>query len=271
MFINKKWLACASVVALGIAAIDVRAQVAEVESVPTQFGLAIASVPDYKGSADNTGAIAPILRYTFSDGYRYVSWVGPQINLNLLSSSRFRLGPAAYFQSKRDDDVDNDVVARMNKLDSHVEGGVFAEMVFGDEANKRNRTTVGATFLTNGGRAHMLLKARWNHQVAPEWDINLGGGLDYGNSDYNNYYFGVNPGNVGTSGLPNYTAGSGVNEYYFSLGATWYINRDWMGVGMVKLGQITGDAKDSPLVDGPGGQGDKSQTSLAVGVIYQWR
>jgi outer membrane protein len=269
MSIGTKWRACASIAALAACAVDARAQaIVEVDSAPTQLGLGIGSVPDYMGSKNNTGAIAPLFRYTFSDGYRYISWAGTQASLNLLSSRTFRLGPVLNFHAGRDDDVEDEQVKRMKEIDSTVEGGAFGEMVFADPSNKRNRTIIGATFLTAAGRERARLGARWWHQVAPQWDIHLGAGLVYGSTAYNDYYFGVNAGNRGTSTLPNYTAGNGTNEGYLTLGAAYYIDRSWMAVGGVKLARLTGDAKDSPIV---AERGDKNQASFLLGGIYQWR
>ena len=271
MIIDTKWLACASVAILAAAAADARAQgeaLVEVDSVPMQIGLGVASVPDYMGSDHQKATIAPLFRYTFADGYRYFSWLGPQASLNLLSSPRFRLGPVLNVHAGRDNDVEDDAVKRMQEIHAKLEVGVFGEMVFADESNRRNRTIVGASYLTNSGRGRARLNARWWHQVAPQWDLQLGAGLVYGSSGYNNYYFGVSSDNRGSSGLPDFTASSGVNEYYGTIGAAWYINRNWMGVGGVKLAQIAGDAKDSPIVKD---RGDKTQTSLLVGAVYQWR
>jgi len=248
-------------------AIDARAQV-EVPSVPTMIGLGIASVPDYQGSDDRKFAPLPIFRDTFSDGYRYVSLIGTQLTLNLLSSPRFHLGPMLNYHGARDDKVDDPVVKNMRKLDAEVEVGIFGQMVFADEANKRNRTIVTGNYLTAGGRGIARANVRWWHQIAPQWDVLLGGDVAYGDKDYNNHYFGVNPGNAGTSGLPNFTAGSGLNQYSATAAAAWYINKSWMGLGGVQLAQIAGDAKDSPIVSM---RGDKTQTTFLVGVIYQWR
>lgn len=250
-------------------AMDARAQGAvEVPSVPTMIGLGIASVPDYVGSDDRKFTPLPIFRDTFSDGHRYISLVGTQLTLNLLSSPRFHLGPMLNYHAARDDKVDDRVVKNMEKVDAEVELGLFGQMVFADEGNKRNRTIVTGNYLTADGRGIARLNVRWWHQVAPQWDLLLGADVAYGDKDYNNHYFGVNPGNVGTSGLPNYAAGSGVNQYSVTAVAAWYINRSWMGIGGVQLAQIAGDAKDSPLVSD---RGDKNQATFLVGVIYQWR
>jgi outer membrane scaffolding protein for murein synthesis (MipA/OmpV family) len=259
------WRFCVLAAALGATTAGAE-EMMDVESAPTMIGLGIGAVPQYPGSEDMEGAIAPIFRYTFS-GRRYVSWVGSQGSLNLLDSYNFRLGPALGIRRGRDEDVDDEVVARMQEIDPDAEAGVFAEYVIGSPSTPRNRLVLGARYLSSSGRGRGIVNARWWQQVAPQWDIHLGVGLTGADKDYNDYYFGVNSGNRGTSGLPSYTAGSGVYEYYFTAGAAWYPNRNWIGLAGIKLGELSGDAKDSPIVL----RGDKAQASAFVGAVYLWR
>jgi MipA family protein len=243
----------------------------EMDTAPHIFGLGIGTVPDYRGSSDNTGAIAPFFRYTFS-GNRYIQLNATELTLNVIDSAGFRFGPVLNYHPGRDDDVDNAQVARMVPIDGTVEAGVFAEFVWMDRGNPRNRFVVGATLLADaGGEAdgfRARLNARYWRQVSTAIDLHIGAGFTYADSKYTNHYFGVNAQNVGTSGLPFYNAGSGVNEYFVTLGALAYFSRNWVGLAGVRLSQIAGDGKDSPLV---AQVGDKSQFIGGIGVGYMWR
>jgi outer membrane scaffolding protein for murein synthesis (MipA/OmpV family) len=130
---------------------------------------------------------------------------------------------------------------------------------------------VGATVLTDvGGKSdgtRVRLNARYWRQVAPQWDFHVGGGVYYGDSNYNSYYFSVTPQNVGTSRLPLFNAGSGVSEYYLTLGGLYYVSKQWIVAAGVRASQLTGDAKDSPVVSL---RGDKPQFIGGVGVAYLW-
>ena len=44
----------------------------ELDTIPTIFGLGVGTVPDYRGSDDNTTVIAPYFRHTFSRSDRYI-------------------------------------------------------------------------------------------------------------------------------------------------------------------------------------------------------
>jgi MipA family protein len=262
--------ATAALIALSV---DASAQAfIELDTVPTTFGLGIGLAPDYKGSDDYTGAIAPFFRYTFKGTNQYVQLNATELTMNLLNSSRFRFGPVLNYHFGRDDDVDDEAVKRMRKIDDTVEAGVFGELAIVDPANPRNRFIVGLTLLKDIGNESDGFRARFNarywHQVARAVDLHLGGGFTYANSDYTSHYFSVTPQNVGTSGLPFYNASSGMNEYFLTLGALTYFSRNWIGVAGLRVSKLTGDAKDSPVVSL---RGDSTQLIGGVGVGYMWR
>ena len=258
--------------AFALASLDASAQAfLELDTMPAIFGLGVGFAPDYKGSDDKTGAIAPFARYTFDRSERYIQLNATELTLNLINSREIRFGPVVNYHFGRED-IDDDVVSRMTGVDDTVEAGLFGEVAWIDRGNPRNRFILGATWLMDaGGKAEgyrVRLSARYWRQVASNVDFHLGGGLWYGDSDYNNYYFGVNPGNRGTSGLPLFNAGSGVHEYYLTTGATMYFSRNWLGAAGLRVSQIAGDPKDSPIVSQ---QGDKTNFIAGVGIAYMWR
>jgi outer membrane protein len=263
----------AVIAAFAALSLDAAAQAfIELENSPGVIGLGIGTVPDYRGSDDSTGAVAPFFRYTLPGTERYLQLNATELSFNVLNSQSFRFGPVLNYHFGRDDDIDDEVVKRMAEIDGTVEAGIFGEIAWIERGNPRNRFILGATLLADvGGESEgyrLRLNARYWRQVSPAIDLHIGGGLWYASSDYNNHYFGVNTGNRGTSGLPLYEAGSGTNEYFLTLGAVAYFSRSWAGMAGIRLSQITGDAKDSPVVSI---RGDKSQFIGGVGVAYMWR
>ena len=244
----------------------------ELDTVPHTLGLGVGFGPDYRGSDDYTGAIAPFFRYTFRGTNQYVQLNATELTLNLLNSTRFRLGPVVNYHFGRDKDVDDVIVKQMREIDDTVEAGVFGEIVWSDAANPRNRFMLGATWLADvGGESHgsrLRLNARYWQQVGRAVDLHIGGGFIYADSDYNSTYFSVTPANVGTSGLPFFNAGSGVNEYYLTLGGVMYLSRNWLAAAGIRASKLAGDAKDSPVVSV---RGDSSQFIGGVGIAYMWR
>ncbi len=244
----------------------------EFDNVPTVLGIGVGVAPDYRGSDDYTAAAAPFFRHTFAGTERYIQLNTTELSLNLVNNRMFRFGPVLNYHLGRDDDVDDDAVKNMAKIDGTVEAGVFGEVVWAEPGNQRNRFILGLTLLADvGGESdgyRARLNARYWRQVSTAVDFHIGGGLIYADSKYTRTYFGVTPQNVGTSGLPFHDAGSGVNEYFATVGVVAYFSRNWLGVAGVRLSQIAGDSKDSPIVSQ---RGDKSQFIGGIGVGYVWR
>ena len=238
---------------------------------PHVIGLAVGTVPDYLGSDDNTVGVAPMLRYQFKDSQRFVVLLANELDVNLLNSSSWRAGPVLNYSFGRED-VDDSVVDRMKTLDDFLEYGAFVQFVEADPQNKRNRWTLGLTGLMNsedGNEGYRVrLAGQYFHQMTQAVDLNLGAGMWYADEDWNNYYFGVNAGNVGTSGLPFYSAGSDVNQYFANVSAIVYPSKNWALAGGVRYANIAGDAGDSPLVEGVAGRGSQDQWIAGVGVTY---
>lgn len=241
----------------------------EVESVPTILGLGVGSGPDYRGSDETTTAAAPFGRYTFSGQQRYIQLQANEVTLNLIDSSKYRLGPVLNYNFGRDSsEIDDVIVKQMKTIDGKLEAGIFGDVVWAEQGNPRNRFILGATVLKGEEGYQTKIGARWWHQVSPAVDLHVGGGFLYADSKYNNHYFGVNADNVGTSALPFYTAGSGVNETYLTLGGLLYLNKEWLLGAGVRFSNLSGDAGDSPIVKT---RGDSSQVIGGVAVAYVWK
>lgn len=248
----------------------------EVESVPHILGLGVGRGPDYRGSDDDVTLAAPFARYTFRGQQRYVQLMFNEASANLIDSAKFQAGPVLNYHFGRntfaESDVEDPVVREMTPIDDTIEAGAFGNVIWVDKANPRNRLSLGSTLLrdvageSNGMRAKFY--ARWWHQVALPVDIQLGGGLIWGDKHYNDHYFGVNAANVGTSGLPFYTIGAGIHEYFATAATLVYLSRKWVVGAGVRVATLSEDAKDSPLVDLRGKGSGYVISGLALG--YMW-
>jgi outer membrane protein len=269
--IKKLSLAVACVVSAGSAGASGMMEAMMPDHAPNLIGVAVGSVPDYLGSDDNTVGVAPMARYQFKGSNRYVVLMANEVDLNLLDSESWRAGPVLNYSFGRED-VDDSVVERMEDLDDVLEYGAFVQYVAVDPHNKRNRVTLGLTGLTNsedGNEGYRVrLAGQLFRQVSQTVDLNLGAGMWYADEDWNNYYFGVNAGNVGTSGLPFYSADGGVNQYFANASAIVYLSKNWAMAAGVRYSNIADDAGDSPLVEGVAGRGSQDQWIAGVGITY---
>jgi outer membrane protein len=241
------------------------------ENMPTIVGIGVGIMPDYAGSDDYTAGVAPFFRYTFQGQKRYVQLIANEFSINILNHEMFRFGPLLNYRFGRDDDVDDERVSRMEKIDDTIEAGAFLDIVWSDPGEKRKRFILGVKCLqdvgdeSDGFRAN--LNARYWYPVAKPVDLNISAGAWYQDDDYSNHYFGVNAENVGTSGLPFFTADGGLNEYYAVVGANVYLSQNWVMSAGIRGSVITGDPGDSPLVEE---RGDSTQLIAGIGIGYIW-
>jgi outer membrane protein len=234
------------------------------EHAPQIIGLGVGVLPDYLGSDDEIVGVAPMARYQFKDSNRYVLLMANELNVNLLNSPSWRAGPVLNYNFGRQD-VEDSQVKLMAPVDGALEYGAFVQYVATDTENPRNRWSLGLTGLMKDDAYRMRLGAQYFHQVSKAVDLNLGAGLWYANGDWNNAAFGVNADNVGTSALPFYTVGSGMNQYFANLSAITYLSKNWALAAGVRYARISGDAADSPLV---ATQGSVNQLIGGIGLTY---
>ena len=264
-------LAAALLAAAMFAAPIVHAQIvppAEMQDVD-MVGLGIGSAPDFMGSSHNKAGAAPIFRYQFPGMQRYILWLGPQLQINLVDDSAWRFGPIVNYRFRRDSGVDDQTVKRMVPIDGKAEGGLFLQynyklsqapmhqLVFSGDVE-------GSSFGTVGN-----LKFMWWKPLRQTTVLNLGFGATYGNNRWTNTYFGItNPADIvlypSLAGRP-YNAGGGVKGGNVILGLSQALTREWLLSGGVRYEQLQGDAKDSPIVTQ---HGKSSQVVYGVGLTY---
>ncbi len=225
-------------------------------------GLGVGMAPDYEGSEDTTGVPMLMFSHRYDSG-RYVSLMGTNMKVNLLANKQYSLGPVLNFRMGRDD-VDNDRVDAMDDIDDALEVGIFGavdinNLLLGIEVlNDVSDTSDGLT-------AQATVGYRW--KAMPALVVTPGAFITYADSDYMDTYFGVNNKNKGNSGLPNYSASSGLKDVGIKLAAHYTPWEKWGIMGVLSYKSLLNDAKDSPVVDD---EGDKGQMTLGVMATYRW-
>jgi MipA family protein len=245
----------------------------DVANTPTVVGLGIAIIPDYIGSSDYKVAPLPYVKYTFSGSERYIKLAGAELTANLLNSSSFYLGPLVRYYSARDDDVKDDVVKDMDKIDGGLSvGGFVAYEIKGEEPrNKLNFTFKFLTDVSSEYSGYMMdLDVTLWRKVAPRWDAFVGAGTTYADDNYMDTYFGVNNNNRGSvplADLPNFTAEKGIRDLRAQGGAIWYYDKNWLLGGLLRYQYLLNDAYNSPIVDK---RGDPNQLGFALFAGFRW-
>lgn len=235
------------------------------------IGFAVASVPDYWGSSHNEGAFGPYGRYQFQGTERYVEVLGPQVKLNLLNDKNWRLGPIIRYRSARDSDVDDNVVRRMDKVDSVVEGGAFVGYKMPLSSTPLHQITFNADVEGGSNGTEANLNMMYMQPFSKTIIGNIGLGMTYGNSKFMDNYFGVTSAHdialYPTLGGRAYNPSSGVVGWHIPFGVSAFVSDNWIVSGGGRYQKLVSDANDSPVVK----RGDSSQWLFGVGVAYLFK
>ncbi|HYD58994.1 MAG TPA: MipA/OmpV family protein [Noviherbaspirillum sp.] len=240
-------------------------------------GLGLIAVPDYYGSADNEGAVRPIVRYWFG-GDRYVQLLGPELTLNLVDRKEFRAGPVLRVRGRRDDDVDDEIVKRMRPIASTTELGVFAAYhMHLDRGNPLRKLifevdVVGNTGDTyNGATGNLRVNYIYPFQRSMAGNKTIGTiglGMFFASSSFNRAYFGVTGSDVALFpilGGREHVPDNGLTSLKLPFSLTILLEKNWLLALGGRYERLLGDAKDSPIIEQ---RGDANQWAIGAALSY---
>lgn len=233
-------------------------------------GLGVHISPDYEGGDDYEASPAPFGHYNWASG-RYVSLGGTggpekagRLKANIITrdqSNIWEFGPLLQYRLERDD-VDNNKVDKLNKVDSATEAGAFvglnsgpwsASMAFAADVSSEHD---GYLVYTYGG---------YDIPVNNKFSLNLGAHLTWADDDYMDDYFGVSGRESLKTGLSKYNASSGFKDVGIGVTGHYMFNKKWGLLGNFNYSRMLNDSEDSPIVDDVG---DENQYSIVVAATY---
>ncbi|MEA3548248.1 MAG: MipA/OmpV family protein [Thermodesulfobacteriota bacterium] len=230
--------------------------------VETSIGLGVGMAPDYEGSDDYEAVPLPFARINWGDNGNYVLLSGNNVRANFLTD-KWQLGPLLQFRAERHS-VDNKKVKRMEDIDSAVEGGLFL-------LYKGGPWRFGLDAVTDISDEHdgslVTLRAAYVCDNVENWKFTTTLSSTWADDDYMETYFQVDSKNVKDSGLSLYEANNGIKDVGLSFHADYSWNKSWSMQGIASYTQLVEDAKNSPVVDD---EGDDGQMFLGVMAIYHF-
>lgn len=257
--------AVAAVVAASAASLAAAAGI-QVDVVPNFVGAGLGSTTEWMGSRDRVWGIAPGARVKLEKN-RFVEVYGPIADMNLLDSPSWEFGPALAYRFGRSD-VSDPVVSSLPAIEGGLEAGVFAGWHYVRVEGIPYRVRLGVQLVTavSGGASggHATPYASLWVPLSPTLFVGLGGGFTWSSASFMQQRFGVSPEASAASGLPAYTAGAGVRQYYLWPALLYRMSKEWYGGAGAFWQRITGDGADSPVVM------DRSQFTAGVGLGYSW-
>lgn len=228
----------------------------------TSLGLGVGMAPDYEGSSDYQAVPMLYGRYNYGDG-KYLLLQGTQLRWNLLSEN-IQFGPLVQYHPERDD-VDNNRVDKMKKVDAAIEAGLFVTGKFGPWALNLDF----AADVSDEYNGYLVtLGGAYQAKISEDLRMTFNVYTTYADGNYMEEYFQVDPGNRGSSTLPYYSADSAeFKDVGLRVVTVYDITDSWSAMGNFGYKKLVGDASDSPLVDD---EGDENQLFVGAMGVYHF-
>lgn len=240
--------------------------------------LGVGTRPDYVGSDDYRiipaggfrGRVGPVTLSTRST-YVYADFFP-----RTAASVDFDVGPIIGANFNRSTKIDDDVVDLLPERDTAIEVGAFAGISLHDITNPYDTLSFRLDAKRDIAGAHKSTVISPNVEFSTPLSrftyVSASAGLDFVSGKYARYYFGITPAESLLTGLPVYTPDGGMEKWRIGVLVNQSVTGDLThGIslwGTAEYSQLTGDIKDSPIVDI---RGDASQWLLAAGLAYTWR
>ena len=251
------------------AALPASASGIQVDVIPNFIGAGVGSTTEWMGAKDRIWAIVPGARIQLAN-HRFVELYGPLADMNLAAHPNWEFGPAVSFRFGRKD-VSDPVVNALPPIDGGLEGGFFAGWHYVQTEGIPYRVRLGVSLTTaiSGGTAggHATPYASLWVPLSPTVFVGLGGGFTWSSESFMQQRFGVSPEASAASGLPQYSAGAGVRQYYVWPALLFRISPQWYAGAGAFYQRITGDGAASPIVTE---RGERDQISAGIGLGYSW-
>ena len=243
-------------------------------------GIGASYSPSYLGSDDYVVSVLPVLQGSL--GGIDFNPRGSGLSIDFVQDAggggaHFDAGVTARLRSDRAQKIKDDVVNSLGELDRAVEVGPFVGVSFGQVLNPYDSLTISGDVAWDVAGAHDGMTAMptisYFTPLSRAIATSLSLSAEYGDADFQDYYFRVTPVQSATTGgvLPAYEPDGGG---FISAGVTLLLAYDLNGnladggLGLIGIGGYTralGDAKNTPYTSV---RGTADQFFGAVGIGY---
>ena len=221
------------------------------------LGGGLSHAPRYEGSANDRIRFMPLLEANYDHGKIFISPLrGIGYNASNDSDAQYGVRLSAGHSRKQSDDPH---LNGMGDISYTPEGGVFFNRRFAP-------WYISSSLATGSHGTHAELGGGIGFILSPTIRLRFGANLDWGDSTYNQTYFGVTAAQAAASGnvLTAYHAGAGIKDYALTTNWIHNFSKEWFGNGGVSYKWLKGSAQQSPLTQ------RNTMTSLSYLVGYRF-
>ncbi len=215
--------------------------------------------PDYIGSDDYEIKAWSEVSLTYGDRF-YLNALGG-LGWHAIIRENWKVSPFISYTRGRDNDHD---LSRLDKVDGGATAGLRVAYTNGAWTYSGDAQT---PFTGDMDGYQISLTARWQGQLSEQWSTSLGSSLAYSSADWTKDMFGISSRESVRSGLRSYDSDDGYLCIRFGGSLSYQLTSDWSITGLASVSQLTGDAKDSPIVDDIG---DTTQAYVGAFVNYKF-
>ena len=221
------------------------------------LGAGVAADPNFQGS--DKYRVHPTLFIFAGYGPFFIGFGGAGVNF--YRAPGLRMGAIVSLGQGRDESTDARL-AGLGDIDRTVLAGLFAVHA------TRSLLARVVTYTDVGGEHHGTL-ARLDvfgrFRTGERVGFFAGPGLTWGNSQYHQTFFGVSDEQSVRSGLPAFSAGSGINNVRLTAGTNYRFTPNWRLFGGVTASRLAGDAAASPITE------ERMQYRAFLSAVYLFR
>ena len=221
------------------------------------LGAGLAADANFQGS--DKYRVHPTLFLFAGYGPFFIGFGG--VGVNFYRAPGLRVGAIVSLGQGRDESKDARL-AGLGNVDRTVLAGLFAVH------STRSLLTRVAAYTDVGGEHHgtlARLDAFARFRTGERVGFFAGPGLTWGNSQYNQTFFGVTDEQSVRSGFPAFSAGSGINNLRLTGGTNYRFAPNWRLFGGLTVARLAGDAAASPITE------EKMQYRAFLSAIYLFR
>jgi outer membrane scaffolding protein for murein synthesis (MipA/OmpV family) len=223
-----------------------------------EVGLAFAIQPKYDGAKDYRILPGP----TVDIRYRDIAFIstGEGLGWNILHGKTYRAGLALTYDFGRRLNRDAKDRGLGSNVNAAPEFKLFAEYVWFPVVFRGDvRRAIGGYDGVVGDLSVYLPVVG-----SEKFFVLVGPTVTYGNTSFQQEFFGVSGAQAQARGVQPFVAESGLKSYGLGSNATWLINDHWRLNGSLSANRLIGDAASSPTT------ARKTQYGFALSLDYNW-
>ena len=210
------------------------------------LGLGVGYAPEYVGGDEYEFIALPSINAKYEDFFLNTRGFGMTysgLGYNVIDDNGVKAGPIFNLDLGRDEDQSSDLQG-LGDVDPTLLGGAFVEYEPGNW-----RLSAAALFALAGDAEGfgLNLSAGYDFKVSKKLVINPFVGTTWVSKKYSETYFGIDDVQSARSGLPQYNADSGFNNFSVGLNTRYFLDQHWAILGVVTYNKLSGSAADSPL------------------------